>query len=154
MFAWSPSIRYNENGNSKYKYVGYAEDYDSAYKLLLEFNYHYFKDKLDEDIYNTVLEKDKKYQYDWKHNLSNGSVAKNIEDKKLKERVVNLAKKVSKQINLKFGSVDIIETDNNELLVLELNSGVMTENYLTQNPDKYEFIKDIYSDAVDEMFNN
>ena len=65
-----------------------------------------------------------------------------------------MAKKVCKEINLNFGSVDIIQTDKDELMVLEVNSGVMIENYIKQNIKGYDIAKDIYKEAVKLLFEN
>lgn len=106
-------------------------------QLLLDFNYDYFIDKLEDSKYDKVLPKNKTFEYNWKFNLSQGSIAKKLNDKVLQDRLIKIAKQVCKEINLKFGSIDIIETTNNELLVLEVNSGVMLENYIRLNPNEY-----------------
>lgn len=121
-------------------------------QLLLEFNHDFFINKLQDSKYDRVLEKNEKFQYNWKFNLSQGSTAKKYEDEILSKRIITIAKKVCKEINLGFGSVDIIETVNNDLLVLEVNSGVMIENYIRLNPDEYENIKNIYKNAIDKLF--
>ena len=48
-----------------------------------------------------------------------------------------MAKDVSKKINLGFGSIDIIKTIDNKYYVLEINSGVMIENYIKLTSDGY-----------------
>ena len=116
-------------------------------QLLLDFNYDYFIDKLEDSKYDKVLPKNKTFEYNWKFNLSQGSIAKKLNDKVLQDRLIKIAKQVCKEINLKFGSIDIIETTNNELLVLEVNSGVMLENYIRLNPNEYIYAKDIYRNA-------
>ena len=121
-------------------------------QLLLDFNYDYFIDKLEDSKYDKVLPKNKTFEYNWKFNLSQGSIAKKLNDKLLQDRLVKIAKQVCKEINLKFGSIDIIETTNNELLVLEVNSGVMLENYIRLNPNEYIYAKDIYRNAIKNLF--
>ena len=123
-------------------------------ELLLEFNYDYFKDKLEDSKYDKVLDNKEIFQYNWKFNLSQGAIAKKVEDNLLEEKLIKLAKQVSDEINLKFGSIDIIETIDNELLVIEVNSGVMLENYIIQHPDECEIAKDIYKKAIKELFEN
>lgn len=93
-------------------------------QLLLDFNYDYFIDKLEDSKYDKVLPKNKTFEYNWKFNLSQGSIAKKLNDKVLQDRLIKIAKQVCKEINLKFGSIDIIETTNNELLVLDRKSVV------------------------------
>ena len=121
-------------------------------QLLLDFNYDYFIDKLEDSKYDKVLPKNKTFEYNWKFNLSQGSIAKKLNDKLLQDRLIKIAKQVCKEINLKFGSIDIIETTNNELLVLEVNSGVMLENYIRLNPNEYIYAKDIYRNAIKNLF--
>lgn len=121
-------------------------------QLLLDFNYDYFIDKLEDSKYDKVLPKNKTFEYNWKFNLSQGSIAKKLNDKVLQDRLIKIAKQVCKEINLKFGSIDIIETTNNELLVLEVNSGVMLENYIRLNPNEYIYTKDIYRNAIKNLF--
>ena len=121
-------------------------------QLLLDFNYDYFIDKLEDSKYDKVLPKNKTFEYNWKFNLSQGSIAKKLNDKLLQDRLIKIAKQVCKEINLKFGSIDIIETTNNELLVLEVNSGVMLENYIRLNPNEYIYAKDIYRSAIKNLF--
>lgn len=121
-------------------------------QLLLDFNYDYFIDKLEDSKYDKVLPKNKTFEYNWKFNLSQGSIAKKLNDKVLQDRLIKIAKQVCKEINLKFGSIDIIETTNNELLLLEVNSGVMLENYIRLNPNEYIYAKDIYRNAIKNLF--
>lgn len=89
---------------------------------------------------------------DWRFNLDKGATAAPIEDQALHQRLVDLARRAASSLHLRFCSVDIINTFDNELLVMEVNSGVMTEHYLQQYPEQYEVVKDIYHDAVKKMF--
>lgn len=123
-------------------------------ELLLEFNNDYFQDKLQDSKYDRILSKYEKFQYDWKFNLSQGAIAKKLEDKELYEKLINLAKQVCRETNLKFASVDIIETTNGDLLVLEANSGVTIDKYVSLNPDEYITAKEIYASAIEKLFNN
>ena len=130
----------------------YGDGIKSIRQLLLDFNYNYFVDKLDDSKYDYVLKKGEEFLYTWKFNLSQGSIAKKVYDKNLIQKLESLAKKICKEINLQFGSIDIIETDMGALLVLEINSGVMIENYLMQYPEDYDVIKNIYRKSINKMF--
>ena len=123
-------------------------------ELLFEFNNDYFQDKLQDSKYDIILSKNEKFQYDWKFNLSQGAIAKRIGDEELSEKLVNLVKQVCKETSLKFASVDIIETTNGDLLVLEANSGVTIDKYVSLNPDEYITAKEIYASAIEKLFNN
>lgn len=138
---------------TKYLPIVIGDGNKTIKQLLLEFNYDYFIDKLEDSKYDKVLNKNEKFKYNWKFNLSQGSVAKKIDDELLADKLIKLAKQVSGKINLKFGSIDIIQTTNNDLLVLEVNSGVMLENYIRQNPNEYLAAKNIYKSAIEKLFN-
>lgn len=138
---------------AKYLPIVIGDGNKTIRQLLLEFNYDYFINKLEDSRYDRVLDNKEIFQYNWKFNLSQGAIAKKVEDKILEEKLIKLAKQVCDEINLKFGSVDIIETFDNELLVLEVNSGVMMENYIRLNPDEYLTAKNIYKKAIESLFN-
>ncbi len=121
-------------------------------ELLLEFNYNYFKDKLNDVKYDKVLSSNEIFEYNWKFNLSQGAISKKIENSLLTENLIKLAKQVCLKTNLKFGSIDIINTTDNKLLILEVNSGVMLENYVIQNPNDYILVKSIYTEAINSLF--
>ena len=139
---------------AKYLPIVFGDGHRSIRELLLEFNHDYFNGKLDDSEYDRVLSKDEKYQYNWKYNLSRGSIAKRVDDKELEDKLVNLAKEVCNKINLRFGSVDIIETTNNEIMILEINSGVMLKNYIKLYPDEYDIVKNIYKSAIEKLFDS
>lgn len=145
------------DGENKLLYVKYlpivtGDGNKTIRQLLFDFNYDYFIDKLEDSKYDKVLDKNETFKYDWKFNLSQGSIAKRLDDKLLADRLVKLAKQVCDEINLKFGSIDIIQTTNNDLLVLEANSGVMLENYIRLNPNEYVTAKNIYRNAIEDLF--
>lgn len=120
-------------------------------ELLLDFNYEYFKDINLENL-DTVLVEGQKFQYDWKFNLSRGAkVSENIleEDKK---KVINISLNAAKLIGVKFGSIDIVKTKDNNFFILEINSGIMTQNYVKQVENGYQIVKKIYEKAIKAMF--
>ncbi len=87
----------------------------------------------------------------WKFNLQQGAISEPLPDKR-REEILHLAERAIKEIGLRFGSVDIIDTKDGGLLVLEINSGVMISHYLRQHPGQYENVKEIYRDAIRKMF--
>lgn len=89
---------------------------------------------------------------DWRFNLSQGASAKKIEDDKLYEKLLALAKQAVKVLEIRFCSVDIIETQDNELMIMEVNSGVTTSKYLEQHPEDYSKVKQIYANVLEKMF--
>lgn len=94
---------------------------DKLIDLLKDFNINYFgyKTNLKKNInYNKVLKKDEKFIYDFKYNLSKGSIITEDIDKETKSIISKMAKDVSKKINLGFGSIDIIKTNDDKYEVV------------------------------------
>lgn len=89
---------------------------------------------------------------DWRFNLSQGASAKKIEGGKLYEKLLALAKRAVQVLEIRFCSVDIIKTQADELMVMEVNSGVTTGKYLEQHPEDYSKVKQIYADVLEKMF--
>lgn len=87
----------------------------------------------------------------WKFNLCQGATTADIPQEKL-ESIVELAKQATATIGLRFCSIDVIETKAGEMMVLEANSGVMTDAYVQQHPEKYPLVRAMYRDAVRKMF--
>lgn len=137
---------------TKYLPIVIGDGNKTIRQLLFEFNYDYFTNKLEDSKYDRILTKNEKFEYNWKFNLSQGSIAKRLDDELLAEKLIKLAKQVCDEIHLKFGSVDIIQTEKNDLLVLEVNSGVMIENYIRLNPNEYVTVKNIYRNAIEKLF--
>lgn len=128
---------------------------DRLIDLLKDFNENYFgcKDNLKKNInYNKILKENEKYIYDFKYNLSKGSTITEDIDKETKSIISKMAKDVSKKINLGFGSIDIIKTIDGKYYVLEINSGVMIDNYIKLTTNGYDKAKKVYEEAVLEMF--
>lgn len=123
--------------------VVYGNGKDSIRELLIQFNKDYFENLLEDSKYDKVLDIGEEFEYNWKYNLTQGSIASLITDSFLKEELERIALKAANSIGLRFGSVDIIVTDNDEYLILEMNSGVML----------YEKIKPLYKEVILKMFN-
>ena len=87
----------------------------------------------------------------WKHNLGEGSAPQLVEEGPLYHQLVELAHRARRAINIRFASVDIVEA-NGELLVLEINSGVMMEYFVRHFPEGRAMAKRIYAKAVTHMF--
>ena len=138
----------------KNKPVVYGDGNSTIRQLLMKFNSGYFVRRLNDAMYDRVLNNGEQFEYSWKFNLSQGAIASEIVDKELYNRLKGIALDASKTIGLKFGSVDIIYTEEGEALILEMNSGVMLENYIEQFSDGYNNAKVLYKDVICEMFRN
>lgn len=124
----------------------------SIYELLFKFNEKYFSTIEVAQELETILPNNDIYEYNWQFNLSKGSVLFLLDDNILEEKLKDITLQVLKVLNLKFASVDIIELETGELLVLEVNSGVMMENLIDLIEDGYNISKRIYELAIKEMF--
>ena len=120
-------------------------------ELLLKYNYEYFKNYNGKDK-NVILKNNEMYQYGWKFNLSNGAKVSFEIDKDIQIEIENIMKKLTKNIDICFCSVDIIKTSDNKYLVLEINSGVMMKNLFIENENIRNEVKQIYKDAIRLMF--
>lgn len=124
----------------------------TIHELLLEFNPFYFKEMNKEKKLKRILKENEKYEYNWQFNLSKGSVAFFVRNEIKKQQIIELAIQVFQKLNLKFASIDIIELETGEFLVLEANSGVMMENFIEQVENGIEVATNLYEKAIEEMF--
>ncbi len=139
------------NGNIELIYkkelpVVYGNGKESIKELLIKFNPSYFKNIEDKKL-DRILNKNEKYIYNWKFNLSQGARASFEINEKDKE---NIEKIVNQVFNIGFCSIDIIKTQDNKYMILEINSGVMMKNLM----DEYgiEIAQKIYEKAILSMF--
>ncbi|MEG1009813.1 MAG: hypothetical protein RSF67_08410 [Clostridia bacterium] len=128
----------------------------SLKELLMTFNNNYFNDLIhfNNKLYdlNYIPKNNEIIEYNWQFNLSKGSVSFVLEDELIKEKLSNIALLAASTTNATFCSVDIINTVDNLFLVLEVNSGVMMDNFLLQHKECKEQVIDIYSKAIELMF--
>lgn len=130
----------------KIRPIIYGDGKKSINELLRNFNPYYFNENIDID--SKILDINEKYEYSWKFNLSKGAICNLEIDVRIKNIIINLALLSSKKIGLRFGSVDIIHTKNDEYYVLEMNSGVMMDNFINMVPNGYNIAKSIYKKAI------
>lgn len=71
-------------------------------ELLRAFNPYYFENKLNEEKYDRVLEKNEVYEYSWQYNLSKGAICFSIEDVFLKQRLIEFSQKTTDCIDWDF----------------------------------------------------
>ena len=102
-----------------------------------------------------IPKKDEKIIISWKHNLSGGAGAIKITDEDLKyDKIISLAKDAAKSIRIKFASVDVIEDNTTDvILVMEINGSVCMNKFTELVENGYEIAKEIYAKAIDKMFN-
>ncbi len=99
-----------------------------------------------------VPQQNEKVEISWKHNLSGGATPKILEKGELYTKIENLAIQAGKALNINFATIDIIQTTDNELLVLEINAGVGSTIFMEKVDNGYEIIKEIYKQALEALF--
>lgn len=122
---------------------------DTLKELLQKFNSTYFSHSAIENG-EKIPRNGEKVVYEWRFNLGKGARIEKIEDSK-KEKITLIAKQVAQTIGLQFGSIDIIETKAGEYFVIEVNSGVMTEQLVKQLPEGRKIAYGIYEAAIKKM---
>lgn len=120
-------------------------------ELAVKYNPYYQDISLNNESY--IPKKDELINLNFQFNLSRGAKMFLEIDPDLKKRIVSLSDDVINKLDLSFVSVDIIHTTDDKLLVMEANSGIMMDNYLRFNPQKYSDVYDLYYDAIKIMFN-
>jgi glutathione synthase/RimK-type ligase-like ATP-grasp enzyme len=103
---------------------------------------------LDRTTLETVLPLGKHHALNWRHNLDAGAEPVLLQQGATRERCAELAIKAAKAIDMRFGSIDVVEVDNS-WKILEINSGVMMEALGKVYPD---LVYAAYSAALDKVF--
>ena len=134
----------------KDKLVVKGNDKDSVKDLLIKSNPFYFQNK-NLEKYDYILNEGEIFEYDWRFNLSRGATAKLISDKLLEDKIISLALDVAKVLGIRFVSVDIINSNDN-LLVMEVNSGVCIDKVCNFIDKDFKVVKEIYRNAIKKMF--
>ena len=98
-----------------------------------------------------VLKAGEKFFLNWKHNLGLGASPEIITEPDLVSKLNPLALSAADAVNAQFASVDIIKTEAG-YLVLEINSGVMMENFALSSDENFQLAKSIYRDALEILF--
>lgn len=102
---------------------------------------------------NEIPQKGQEVTISWKHNLSSGAEPIVIdENDEFIQTVRKIAKRAGDALNINFASVDVVVTERNEVLVMEINGSVCMNKFAEIIPNGYEIAKSIYSRAVDKMF--
>ena len=106
--------------------------------------------KIDMDY---IPKENEKIELSWKHNLYGGATAKVIDkENKYYEEIEHLAIRSGKALDMSFATIDIINTKNDELYVLEINSGVAASIFSRIVENGKELTKEVYKKALIEIF--
>lgn len=126
-------------------------DGKSCVKKLIKQKYGDFDFELGKKELNKKPKLNENFIVGWKNNLCFNSTPQIVTDTALKQKLFNLAKKVTKTLNLRFCSVDIFE-QNSTLKVLEVNSIVSMEKFSNANNENYNLTKKIFTEALQKSF--
>jgi glutathione synthase/RimK-type ligase-like ATP-grasp enzyme len=96
---------------------------------------------------DTVLPSGQHHALNWRHNLDAGAEPVLLQQGAVRERCVELAIKAAKSIDLRFGSIDVVQVDDS-WRVLEINSGVVMEALGKTHPD---LVYAAYAAALDKI---
>lgn len=99
-----------------------------------------------------VPKEGEKLEISWKHNLSQGAIPDICINESKKQEVYNLAIRAGKALGITFACIDISETIDGELLVMEINSNVCMNKFVGLVENGREIEKSIFSKAIDKMF--
>jgi glutathione synthase/RimK-type ligase-like ATP-grasp enzyme len=103
---------------------------------------------LDSATLATVLPSGRRHALTWRHNLDAGAEPVLLHQGETRERCVALAITAAKSIDLRFGSIDVVQVDDG-WRVLEINSGVVMEALGKTHP---ELVYAAYAAALDKVF--
>ena len=106
---------------------------------------------LDDEI--LCLYRKEKAANNWKHNLANGAVPKEVSKlDENKNKILEISMKAAKAVNARFVTIDISKTIDGRLFVMEINGSVCMSKFAENFPNGYEITKNIYEKAIDAMF--
>jgi D-alanine-D-alanine ligase-like ATP-grasp enzyme len=103
---------------------------------------------LDSATLDTILPSGQHHALNWRHNLDAGAEPVLLPQGAARERCVELAIAAAKSIDLRFGSIDVVQVDD-AWRVLEINSGVVMEALGKTHPD---LVYAAYAAALDKVF--
>jgi glutathione synthase/RimK-type ligase-like ATP-grasp enzyme len=104
--------------------------------------------ELDDEKLDQVLHNGETWNINWKSNLGQGASPELIESGNLYNALSALALQAAKALSIDFASIDIVQTPEG-LKVLEVNCGIMMENFIRSADENYGKAKAIYREAVE-----
>ena len=111
------------------------------------------KENLEKLDLSYIPNQNEKIEISWKYNLTGGATARVIKKEDLIYKTIEeLAIRTGKSLDLTFATIDIIKTKENEIYLLEVNSGVSTNIFSNIVKDGKMIEREIYRKALIEMF--
>ena len=102
--------------------------------------------------FNFIPKENEEIIISWKHNLSGGAEPVLVENDENIDKIKDIAIKSAKAIGIRFATVDIACTIQKEFSVVEINGSVCMNKFAELIPNGYKIAKEIYSKAIDRMF--
>lgn len=110
------------------------------------------EDNIKEIDFSYVPQEGESIDISWKHNLSGGAKPTVLEKGELYRKIEQLAISAGKAMNIRYATIDIINTSDDNLYVLEVNS-IVCASYFAKNVDGgREKFKEILRQAIIKMF--
>ena len=135
----------------KIKPVVVGDGHSTILELLKKLNNHFFTD--DMNNLDVVLKNGENFEYNWQFNLSGGAVMSLDIEKKKKAKLLDLAKMITDKIDIGFATIDVVELETDDFLVMEINSGVGMAHFRQLAQNGREISKELYKKAIKKMFN-
>ena len=88
----------------------------------------------------------------WKHNLCYGAKPEVVTDKQLISKISKLALDASKALKINFASIDVVQTQDKILKILEINGSVSMGKFASISEENYTLAKEIYRQAILDLF--
>jgi glutathione synthase/RimK-type ligase-like ATP-grasp enzyme len=104
--------------------------------------------EIDDSDLDTVVQSGAQRLLNWRHNLDFGARAVLLEDGESRAACVALAVAATDALGIRFASVDVVRA-HDRWLVLEINSGVVMEQFGRQHP---QLVDRVYTAALDRVF--
>jgi glutathione synthase/RimK-type ligase-like ATP-grasp enzyme len=103
---------------------------------------------MDQAALDAIPPSGQRHFLNWRHNLGSGAQPGLLETGAERDACVQIAVEAAKSIELRFGSIDVVQTGG-QWKILEINSGVMMEALSKLHPD---LVYATYSVALNKIF--
>jgi len=110
------------------------------------------QDNLKSIDFEYIPKENEKVEISWKHNLSGGATPAILEKSELYDNIAKLAIQAGHAMNMNFATIDVIQTSDDELYILEINSGICGTIFINSIDGGYDIIKDIYRKSLESLF--
>ncbi len=86
------------------------------------------------------------------YNLSYGAIAYTLAEEYIDLDIMNLSRRAIGEMGLALAAVDVVIDKNNDVSILEINSGFSLERYARQSEANNNKVIDIYDKIIENMF--